>query len=194
MGLAAARAATRDLHRALEADVDPERIFASLDGYRDFLTRLHRFHGAAAPQVAAAAALLPDLPPAPPRVARLEADLRALGVAPTTASDASAAAAAAVDLPSPLDADHAAGLVYGVEGSALGGAVLARMARKRLGLEAATGASFFTGDAGDLGPRWKRVAAAIDRHDAAGVVAGAVATFAAMRAVLVDDPAPAPAA
>jgi heme oxygenase len=72
------------------------------------------------------------------------------------------------------------GALYVIEGSALGGAVLARVAKRALGLTSLTGAGFFAADA-DLSRRWKLVVTSLE-HQATidgsePIIAGAVDTF-----------------
>jgi heme oxygenase len=85
---------------------------ADAEGYGRFLTA----HAQALPAVEAALADIEGLPPLRPRTALLHADLEALGLAlPDT-----------LHLPAPADAGSAFGMAYVIEGSRLGGGLLAR--------------------------------------------------------------------
>lgn len=168
------RRATADQHAQLEGRVDLARAFASADGYRSLLGMFLGIHRPLEPRLHAAAAVhLPSLELAP-RVAHLEADLRVLGADPSALPDH----ATLLDLSSP---EAVAGVVYVIEGSALGGAVLARMARDELGIDAASGGAFFGAERG-LAGRWRATTAVIDatgrRAGPDAIVASAIATFA----------------
>lgn len=165
----------------MEQRIDVRRAFASPLAYRALLERLLGFHRPLAAQLAPWEAELADvLPSAPPRVARLAADVAALGGAPSLV-------AGATDLPELASADAALGALYVVEGSALGGTVLARLAARRLGLDASGGAAFFNGDAADgPPPRWTALLDLIEGRGDTGedavarVTGGAADTFDAL--------------
>lgn len=173
------RAATAGLHAQLEARVDVERTFVSRDAYRALITSLHGLHCPLEPRLRAALQTgVPELARLPERAALLAVDLVALGSDP--------AQAPVMDtLPDLTTPPAAAGVAYVVEGSALGGAVLARLARTRLGITAETGAAFFTPRPG-LAGRWRSTTAALEavgqREGAAGIIAGAMGAL-----VLIDQ-------
>ena len=105
------------------------------------------------------------------RAASLIEDLRVLGLeaaSPSRAWDT-------------LTLDEGLGALYVLEGSRLGGAIIAR-SLPPLGLSDTHGASYFAVTP-DLSPRWKNFQAALerqaDRADPAAVIAGAKATFSA---------------
>ncbi|QDT16705.1 biliverdin-producing heme oxygenase [Alienimonas californiensis] len=150
------RAATDERHRAVEARLDLGELLRSRAGYAALLGY---FAASLAPVEAwidahPHAAALPDgrrrgLP-------LLREDLRALGVAAEPAGPV-----AAFNLAGPSEA-HLLGVLYVVEGSALGGLTIAKQARRALGVTAETGASFFLRNAGDpLGP-WTRFKQRLD--------------------------------
>lgn len=91
--------------------------------------------------------------------------------------------------------DHAVGVLYVLEGAALGGQLIAREAARTLGLTAQRGACYFAGYGEPAGPRWRAFCAALESFGAARpdgwpqVVDGAAHTFAAFTRALADPPA-----
>ncbi len=136
--------------------------------YAALLRSLHAYHAVIAS--AAEAGGLLHLSTSPLRQSLLEADLAALGSAPS--HDALTWTA-----PS---REALYGAIYVAEGSALGGRVIARQLDYLFG-DAAAGRTFFRG-AGDTGPRWRAFLAALDQasdeHAMPQLVAGAEASFA----------------
>lgn len=136
------REATRDAHRLL----DHHPLLAALpgpaltlEGYGQALAALHGAHGAIESVLAefAPAALFPRRLPA------LESDLAALGVDPLPLT---------VAVPQPGDDAGMLGMLYVIEGSNLGGAVIAR--RLAASLPAGAARAYFSGAEGPL--RWQR--------------------------------------
>ena len=171
------RARTRAAHARVEARVDAEARLRDRGAYRAWLELLLGFHATADPLLEARYA---ELAPSGRR-GRLERDLAALGASAAEVADVPVIDAAA--LPA---SRGAAGALYVVEGSALGGAVLGRRARDTLGVTALSGAAFFSG-AGSPAPRWRAVGAVLEERlgddDALeAAVAGALRTFAAFEA------------
>jgi heme oxygenase len=80
----------------------------------------------------------------------------------------------------------ALGAMYVVEGSMLGGAIIAKEVERRLGLSGASGCAFFRAYGSELASRWRAFGAHVDAQQtgapemAATVVAGANAMFATM--------------
>ncbi len=75
-----------------------------------------------------------------------------------------------------------AGCVYVLEGSALGGQVMAKMAATQLGLSATNGTRFFTGRSAETSPRWRSFGTAMDAlpfnfAEREAVIASAAETF-----------------
>ncbi len=105
------------------------------------------------------------------RIAAIRRDLDTLG-----AEDGSSEGAS----PGACDLAQAWGLAYVLEGSALGGRVLARRIAKPLGL-AGAGLSFLKGSGTDLGARWgmflRDLAEAAQGLNAESIEAGAVTGF-----------------
>jgi len=163
----ATRAAHRQLdhHPLLAALMDPA---LTLEGYGRALAALHGAHGAVESVLAefAPAALFPR------RLPDLASDLAALGVDPMPLT---------VAVPQPGDDAGRLGMLYVIEGSNLGGAVIAR--RLATSLPAGAARAFFNGAEGSL--RWQRFRAfARSRIQPAGFESAATAagaTFAFYR-------------
>ncbi len=137
--LEALRVATRELHAALDRSVVP---LDSVDNYRSFL------RGSFLAVAPLEAQLEPWLAPGSRWVARaplLRADLNDLGDEADTIAPQST-----LTIASP---GEAFGVRYVVEGSALGGAVLARSVEQALGKSAPT--RYLTVHGGELGSRWR---------------------------------------
>lgn len=171
---------TASRHREVERKLDVRSSFASVGAYRAMLERLLGFHAPLESELRGLSwASVVDDVEVSPRRARLERDITALG------GDPSATPHAAAPMRLPADGPGRVGAFYVIEGSALGGAVLARLAGRRLQLTAAHGAAFFHGDAGPAtDARWEAVIAAVDTHAEAGhldaVITGAKLTFDAL--------------
>ncbi len=81
------------------------------------------------------------------------------------------------------------GMLYVVEGSTLGGAVIARRVHAQLALEQHNGCAFFAAYGVEVGTRWRSVCEILIRHadsreSADAIIDGARQTFAAFRARL----------
>lgn len=181
------KAETRDAHDAIEAAFDLDRSLDTRESYVALLRRLHGIHAAferaAAPHLTGT-----DLFAALARAPMLNADLEALGARPDPAGALVPADAL------PADRAEAVGSVYVLEGSTLGGLLIARTVERRLGFGPGTGARFFAGHGRDTMRNWQAVRAAIDAlagPDDERSVRAANRTFAAMGAVLAPDAPPA---
>jgi heme oxygenase len=86
------------------------------------------------------------------RTPRLARDLVALGVRAHAGDPA-----APVPLPELSHVEHLAGCLYVIEGAALGGQIIARALKHRLGLTPAHGCAFFSGDGAETRARWRAV-------------------------------------
>jgi heme oxygenase len=175
---------TRPAHDRIERAVDIERRVASHAAYRALLARFYGFHAAWEPQ---AAALIADPAFFEPRrkAALLARDLRFLGL-----DDLDRLPRCAPLMPM---ADRAAafGALYVVEGSTLGGTIIARQVERSLGLTAGAGCSYFRSYGPDLGPMWKafgrRLLALSNPAFDDRVVASANRTFETMRLWLSEE-------
>ena len=171
---------TRVAHDAIEAAVEIERHLVDVEAYRALLVRFHGFHrGFEEARDLAGAGLDPALVPHASRADLIEQDLRALGMTGGAQASLPLVRLVYTDRPSLL------GAIYVVEGSSLGGVLIARMAADRLGLGPDTGTAFFTGDGRDTTRRWRAVVAALDGSADPATLAVSVqsarATFAAMQ-------------
>lgn len=169
------RAETRDAHEAVERALDWERRLGTLEGYRGFLARLYGFHVVWEP---AAAALIADDAFLVPRrkLPLLLADLAFLGLTPAEVERLPRCA------PVPMaDAAEALGSMYVLEGSTLGGQILARHVAARLGLDAARGCAYLRAYGGGVGPMWQgfraRLLGVSSPQTQDAVVRSAAATF-----------------
>jgi heme oxygenase len=185
------RHATRELHAALDSDPLSAALLSAdvtIDTYRRFLERTYGFLAplerqlAAAPlaeEQAACGLALSD------RTPLLRADLAALG-ADTVAIDTLPTMAALADV---SRRGHALGMRYVVEGSAMGGLVIAQHVGKRLGVSPASGGRFLvpSGDPRTVAQTFQRFvgvldAFARDAQDEQDALDAGRATFAAIGA------------
>ncbi len=194
--LAQLRAGTRQAHDRMEACPALSCLLApglTIAAYGVALRAMRAFHeGAAHCLDAAQAELPPGLGFDQSRLACLDADLAWLGAKPMAALRLGASAR---DVPSRL------GLLYVLEGSALGGRVIGRAVAEMLGVSAGAGGSFFCGtEAGPARARWLEFCATLNQHGAtlapderARAIAGANAAFDALAAPagVVTTPRPA---
>jgi heme oxygenase len=81
----------------------------------------------------------------------IESDLLALGLSRREIAELPRC----TDLPRLSCTEDLAGCLYVLEGACLGGQVIARALRERLGVAKGSGASFFTGDAEGTSARWR---------------------------------------
>lgn len=169
------RAATAAWHQALERQLDLLGPGLDTASYRRLLAMLYGFHAPLETRLCRAAALAPDLGVPPPRRAHLLArDLAALGM-PRAAVRALPRCPSLPRLERP---EHVAGCLYVIEGSVLGGRLIAREVERRLGLDAARGASFFHAGSADGNRRWRRLVAALERSAGDGAAVDEMATAA----------------
>jgi heme oxygenase (biliverdin-IX-beta and delta-forming) len=139
------REETRPAHHRLEAELDLLSDGLTLERYGAVLTRFHWFLRTWEPVVAR---LLGDDAFFEPRrkVDLLARDLRALQLRPVGGS--------CDDLPALGTRAQAMGSLYVVEGSTLGGQLIARHARRSLDLPAGGGTAFFESYGPAVGARW----------------------------------------
>ena len=169
------RRETSGLHRQVEEMTDLPGSVSTREDYVDLLGRLHGFHTAvearlADPSWATGWLDLGIALPAHKRAHLLAGELVSFGARPTTA---------AVRLPSLDNLGQALGCLYVVEGSSLGGRVLAPAFRAALG-DVPTG--FFDSDERMHPHPWRSVLAGLRKYDetagsADDVVVGAQGTF-----------------
>ena len=170
---------TAHLHRRLEMAVGLLESGLSLDRYRRVLEFFFGFYAPVEAGLAGVAAAGPPLGlPLRTRAALIEGDLLSLGLARQEIADLPRCA----DLPRLACLEDLAGCLYVLEGACLGGQVIAPALRARLGVAEGSGASFFTGDAGETAGRWRSFVGWLEGLAPAGaataeIVASARATF-----------------
>jgi len=156
------KAATSAHHARLERRVDIERHLRSRDAYRALLERFYGFHRPIE------AVLAPFAGPFTPRHPRLAHDIAALGGDADTLPTARR-------VPAVHSVHDALGVLYVLEGSALGGAVIGHLVERDLGLSS----TFFARRG--IAPRWRAFGEHVERHAPASHAA-AIATFEDMEA------------
>ncbi|MDR4308275.1 biliverdin-producing heme oxygenase [Chelatococcus sambhunathii] len=173
------KAATGDLHEALDARMSGADLFSSLERYALFLAMQRRFHAEIAPlyREPALIALVPDLPERA-KLAEIDRDITDIGATPPADQPA------ALD---PKDAPAALGWLYVAEGSSLGAAFLFKEAEK-LGLGADRGARHLAAHPEGRGLHWRRFTQALDaveltEEEDARAEAAAVAAFRRVRQI-----------
>ncbi|MGH7619521.1 MAG: biliverdin-producing heme oxygenase [Gemmatimonadaceae bacterium] len=169
---------TAALHRRIEEGLGLVDAGLSVERYRRLL---ESFLGYFVPVESRIAELASSAPPLglelPARTPLLVKDLMALGA---SASDI-AAVPQCTDLPRLVEPANLAGCLYVLEGSRLGGVIVARELERSLGL-GSHGAAFFVGDGENVARRFKRVLSWLDEVARAGaapdvIVASACETF-----------------
>lgn len=149
------KAETKLSHDRIEQSMDLERRIGSRSEYRALLSRFYGFHAAWEP---AAEPLIddPGLFERRRKTGLLGKDLRVLGL-----SDQEIAALPRCPLiPMPTRA-AALGAMYVVEGSTLGGAIIAHRVERRLGLTSEAGSAYFRSYGAELARMWKTFGAAL---------------------------------
>ena len=180
------REQTAPSHARLEGRLGRFEWLESLDSYAGMLERLHRFYAHAERELALGEApLLAGLELEQRRKAPLLAgDLASLGRAlPLTRRLHPVAGMPAMRSPG-----RALGCLYVLEGATLGGKVIEREVRRRLGLERDGGTSFFGAYGSQVGARWRAFCEIVEREaralDLAGMTVAAQQTFDALEGCL----------
>jgi heme oxygenase len=185
------KAETRLAHDRIERDIGLAELTASRSLYRMFLARFYGFHAA---WEAEAGAIIADpaLFDRRRKLPLLVRDLRALG-----SSDEEIEALPLCRRLAPMPNRAAAfGTMYVVEGSTLGGTIIAHHVERMLGLGVDTGGAYFRSYGRDVGRMWKDFGARLlavsapDTDDL--IVASANQTFECMRAWLIRGSMSAP--
>ena len=167
---------TAKAHEQIEEAFDLEAVTGSIPAYRGLLGRLYGFHAVWEP-LAEVALADPEFFRQRRKVAYLETDLRDLGmgrdgIARLPLCDPT------VTMRAPAEAW---GSMYVVEGSTLGGAIIARRVAHRLGLSRHDGCLYFRCYGADVRPMWvsfgARLLARCGPADQDAAVAAARRTF-----------------
>lgn len=177
------REATAAFHRRVETQLDLLDPELTLERYRRILEAFFGYyapleHALASASASASATASPRGFALAARTPRIERDLVTLGISRQQV----AALPRCMTLPPLNGAAGVAGCLYVVEGASLGGRVISRALRRRLGLHADNGASFFAGEGDATAARWKAVLAWIEEvgatlHCGNAIVATACKTF-----------------
>ncbi|MEM6645468.1 MAG: biliverdin-producing heme oxygenase [Bacteroidota bacterium] len=179
--MARLRSETRAAHDAAELEFDLGAVLKSRDAYACILQRFHAFHTQVEPLLAAWDWSTLGLEfEARRKLPSLNADLASLSMDPLTSHH---------PMPSFKLSSHAeaVGALYVVEGSTLGGRVIAKQVRKALGFTEANGARYFSGYGTETGAYWKQFSHAVNTFgdqspsDWLPIINGAVMTFAAFQ-------------
>lgn len=180
------RVETRDLHEKIERNRWFSRLTApdlTLGDYRAITARLFGHHAQAEAALIARASLLPaslDLTKRLKRTALLAADLLALGLSQAAIDALPRHAPFALDRP-----EDAWGLLYVLEGSTLGGQLIARHVGSVLGLDPASGASALVPHGTETGVLWRAFRERLTEAGLAGEACGD-ALVAAARAAFTE--------
>jgi heme oxygenase (biliverdin-IX-beta and delta-forming) len=169
------RTATAALHRSLETRLDLLSPHLSLERYQRLLRGFHGYYAAIEPRLVELARQTRATFGIVARTGHLEQDLLSLGVPP----DAIAAAPRCAELPALLDREHLAGCLYVLEGSRLGGRVIARFVEEHLGLTRSRGCCFFADVGQEATRRWTEVVSWLEGHAEPGVDQGQIVSSAA---------------
>jgi len=176
---------TRPAHDRIEAAMEIDRRIASRDEYRSLLIRFYGFHSA---WEKAAGAMAPDRAFFESRCKTklLIRDLVALGL-----DEAEIIRLPQCDPLMPLPSSAAVlGSMYVVEGSTLGGAVIAREVERKLGFDAETGCAYFRSYGRDIAVMWRQFGAMLQEASSPEaddvIVATAQKTFGVMHGWLCE--------
>ncbi len=160
--LAFLRRQTAPLHAQVEAAISLEAALHSLTTYQLLLQRYSVLFRAFETELQRHASLLARLAgySYQPRLPLLERDL----AAPAFPSLLADTARSMPVLPLMADLDSLLGVLYVVEGSALGGQYIYREILQKLHLDSASGSAFFYGIGEHTGAAWKHFTLLLDRH------------------------------
>lgn len=175
------RRETGPQHEALEKTADLLSPTLTMARYHAVLRQFHRFWCGWQPLAHGLLAGEPELLAGRDRTPLLVADLAHFRLTPLPVAG---------PLPALSDADMALGSLYVLEGSTLGGQVIAQHLETRLGLRNGAGYAYFKGYGRQNGPMWAALRERLARHPAEGpaaerLVTGAKQTFSILEQRLV---------
>jgi heme oxygenase len=155
------KAATRELHHSVENRVDIYSAVKDIEAYRRLLQQFLGFFQPLEGQLRTVPEIQVVIPDFEGRMRSrlLEADLAEVGLSGAEIRELPRCS----NLPRTLDASHALGCLYVLEGSTLGGQVIAREIAIQ-NAEASRACRFFRSDDDHVGLRWKRFAAAVEAY------------------------------
>jgi heme oxygenase len=155
----ALRAKTREVHERLERALPLTDPDLTVDAYRVVVEAFYGFYAPLEPRLAALATGSDGaVPRRDGKVSRLRADLRALGSSEMRVESLPLWACA----PEEMTFARGMGCLYVVEGATLGGRVIVRALRDRLGIGPATGAAFFEAYGDQTGAMWRSFVTHLD--------------------------------
>ena len=161
MALVRLRAETLDLHRSVERVVNMAGVCADLSAYHAFLTRALGFYNPLESSLASFAWPAVGLEfESRRKVPWLRADLQILNGDRVMAKQIDFCDA----LPGPASMAGALGVMYVLEGATLGGQLMLRMVKDKLGLLPTSGASFHQGYGLENGSQWRAFGACAAQH------------------------------
>lgn len=177
---------TRQQHEHVEGTVDVMNQMFSLEDYKRLISRFWAFYAAFEPSLP-----YDELKDAGldydqrRKLAMLEADAKVLELEEPEAFE---------DLPDLSSLPKVFGSLYVVEGSTLGGAVIARHLKEHLGLTPENGGAFYSSYGPMIGPMWKSFGEAITAYAGDGsnddeIVESAKKTFDSINALFSKDEA-----
>lgn len=172
--------ATRAQHEEVEGVVDVMNQMFKIEDYKAMIGNFRRFYEA----------YEPTLPIDELQAAGFDYEQRRK--LPSLENDSVALGLKEIDLPAfnalseVSSVARAFGSLYVIEGSTLGGQVIARHLKEHLGLTPANGGAFFSSYGAEVGPMWKQFGAAITEFAAGGendemIVQAARETFESIR-------------
>lgn len=170
---------TAGLHKRLEAQLGLFEPGFSIHRYVQVLQVFYGFYAPVEASLVRLTAVSPPLGlPLRARSELIESDLLALGSSRRELAELPRC----TNLPRLSCSEDLAGCLYVLEGACLGGQVIARTLRQRLGVDKDSGASFFVGDADATSARWILVLTWLDALVRAGarseeIAASACTTF-----------------
>lgn len=171
---------TRHQHETVEGTVDVMSNMFKLEDYKRLISKFRAFYSAFEPTLPYAELKAAGLDYDQRRKLHwLEADAKVLGLGEVETFD---------DLPDVSSLPKAFGSLYVVEGSTLGGSVIARHLNQHLGLTPENGGSFYASYGPMIGPMWKQFGEAVTAYAGDGenddeIVAAAVETFDSINAL-----------
>lgn len=172
---------TSPAHERIERAFDLQSRIQSLSAYRDVLARLYGYHAVWEPRAEAALADA-EFFRRRRKTELLAKDLRALGM---SKADIGAVQLCRSVLPMETPVE-VFGSMYVIEGSTLGGAIIARQVERDLGLDRDTGCGYFLCYGREVGQMWSAFGAMLLTRcrpsDEDAVIASAERTFDHLRA------------
>lgn len=180
--------ATREQHDGLESAVDVLNSEFSKEDYERVLTKFYRFYKALEPKMPEEELSANGFDQSERRkLPALEKDLKELGIYDQVESLPDWDGAPSIDT-----TPKAFGAAYVMEGATLGGQVIGRSLRERLGITPENGGAFFYSYGPLVGPKWKAFGEAItnfseNNSEDDQIIQSAKDTFDSFKACFTED-------